>query len=108
MLSISFPVPSPSEEVLGKEKPGQLKRECGKEARIRTVGRLAVVGAFVAVPPPGTARRAAVVHLQTARATESGPGTAQGWSITPCSRPLSNSLSLSHESSGPGSGRVGE
>ena len=45
-----------------------------KEARIRTAGRLAVVGAVVAVPPPGTARGAAVVHLQRARATESVSG----------------------------------
>lgn len=45
----------------------------GKEAQIRTAGSLAVVGAVVAVPPPGTAWGAAVVHLQTAKATDSGP-----------------------------------
>lgn len=103
MLSFSFPIPSPrmgpagGEGVLDRGKPAQLKGERGKEARIRTAVRLAVVGAIVAVPPPRTARGAAVVHLQTARGTKSGPRDRAGRSITPCSRPLPNSPNLSHE-----------
>lgn len=63
----------------------------GKEARLRTIGRLAVVSTVVAVPSPGTTRGAAVVHLQMERKTESGLGTAQGRSSIPCSRPLPDS-----------------
>lgn len=105
MLSLSFLVPSSrmcvcmrvgggwGEKSLCRGKAGQLKGERGKEARIRTTGRLAEVGAIVAVPPPGTARGAAVVHLQMARATDSG---ARDRNITLCVS-LPNSLSLSHE-----------
>lgn len=76
--------------ILGRGKPGLFKGERGNEARIRTAGRLAEVGAIVAVPSPGAAGGAAVIHLQRARAIDSGRGTTgTSLSVSPPQLPKS-------------------
>lgn len=65
-----------------------------EQLRIRTAGRLVVVGGIIPGLPPGPTRGAAVIHLWIARMPKSDPWG--GWNTTPCHCPSLTPLAVAY------------